>query len=144
MGLVVWNARFGGPDWYPLIWAAAVGLVIWSARRPYHPRGIGIIGGSAASLMIWGAEIEDRIAAARADLAGLKRGGAARGAVARRVRGPGRDRRGTAVAVGARSRLWRSSALARQSFLVALGLWSTGGEPRAQLKLDELDLPTRW
>ncbi|MGE0443324.1 MAG: hypothetical protein AB7S39_22790, partial [Gemmatimonadales bacterium] len=141
VGLAVWNARFGWPDWYPLIWAAAVGLVLWSSRRPATLAGIGIIGGSAASLMIWGAEIEDRIAAARADLAGL-------GARAAPLAVPLLDAFVDRVEIGAAPRspselfaLWRSSALARQSFPVALGLWSTSGEPRAQLKLDELDLP---
>ena len=141
IGLVAWNARSGWPDWYPFLWAAALALVIWPGRRAARLAGTGIAVGAAAALMVWGAEVEGRVAAARADLSSL-------GTRADPIAIPLLDAFADRVGVGAPPRtaselfaVWRSSPLSRQTFPVALGLWSAAGEGRAQLKLDEVDLP---
>ena len=141
IGLVVWNARYGWPDWYPFLWSAALALVIWPGRRAARLAGIGVAVGAAAVLMVWGAEAEGRVAAARADLGSL-------GTRADPMAIPLLDAFADRVGVGAAPRtaselfaIWRSSPLSRQAFPVALGLWSIAGESRAQLKLDEVDLP---
>ena len=141
IGLVVWNARFGWPDWYPFLWAAAIGLVIWPGRRAARLAGIGVAVGAAAALMVWGAEVEGRITAARADLSSL-------GIRADPIAIPLLEAFAERVGVGAPPRsaselfaVWRSSPLSRQAFPAALGLWSADGDSRAQLRLDEVDLP---
>jgi signal transduction histidine kinase len=141
IGLLIWNARHGWPDWYPLLWAVALGFVIWPGRRAATVAGIGVAVGCAASLMVWGAEIEGRVNAGRADLAAL-------GARADPIAVPLLDAFIDRVDAGAAPRnaselfaLWRSSPLSRQAFPVTLGLWTTTGDPRAELRLDDLDLP---
>ncbi len=141
VGLLIWNARYGWPDWYPFLWVAALGLVVWPGRGWLTVAGVGVAVGTAASLMVWGAEVEGRINAGRADLASL-------GAKADPIAVPLLDAFLDQVGVGAVPRntselfaLWRSSALSRQAFPASLGLWTTSGESRALLKLDELDLP---
>lgn len=141
IGLGIWNARYGWPDWYPVLWAVAIALVVWPARRVVGLAGIGVAVGSAASLMVWGAEVEGRVAAARADLGAL-------GSRADPIVIPLLEIFIDQVDEGAVPRstselfqVWQSSPLARQSFPAVLGLWTADGEPRAQLRLDELDLP---
>ncbi len=141
LGLVIWNARFGWPDWYPFLWIGALALVVWPGRRWLTVAGVGVAVGSAAALMVWGAEVEGRIQAGRADLAGL-------GAKADPIAVPLLESFGEQVGLGAVPRntselfaLWRSSPLARQAFPASLGLWSAAGPPLVLLKLDELDLP---
>lgn len=141
VGLVVWNARSGWPDWYPFLWAAAIGLVIWPGRRAARLAGIGVAVGAAAALMVWGAEVEGRITAARADLSSL-------GIRADPIAIPLLEAFAERVGAGAPPRsaselfaVWRSSPLSRQAFPAALGLWSAEGDSRAQLRLDEVDLP---
>jgi len=141
VGLQIWNARSGWPDWYPLLWAVAIGLVVWPGRRAATVAGIGIAVGSAASLMVWGAEREARIGAARADLGAL---GVRADPIAVPLLEAFLDRVDQAAAPRTTSELfavWRSSPLSRQAFPVTLGLWSSAGDARAQLRLDELDLP---
>ena len=140
-GLWIWNARSGWPDWYPFLWIAALGLVVWPGRRWLTLTGVGVAVGSAASLMVWGAELEGRINAGRADLAGL-------GAQADPIAVPLLEAFIDQVGVGAVPRntselfaQWRSSPLSRQAFPASLGLWTAAGEPKALLALDELDLP---
>ncbi len=141
LGLVIWNARFGWPDWYPFLWIGSLALVVWPGRRWLTVAGVGVAVGSATALMVWGAEVEGRVQAGRADLAGL-------GATADPIAVPLLE--SFAVQAGLRAvprntselfALWRASPLARQAFPASLGLWTTSGQPLALLKLDELDLP---
>jgi signal transduction histidine kinase len=141
VGVVIWNARYGWPDWYPVLWAVALGLVIWPGRRSLTLLGLGVSVGSAAALMVWGAEVENRVRAARADLAAL-------GERADPIAVPLLERFARQTALGAPPQttselfaLWRTTALGRQGFPAALGLWGPGGELKAELRLDELDLP---
>ena len=141
VGLRIWNARFGWPDWYPLLWAIGLGLVVWPGRRRFTLGGVGIAVGSAAALMVWGAEMEFRVNAARADLASL-------GARADPIAVPlleeffaraeaGRTPRTTSELF----QLWRSSPLSRHGFPASLGVWNAAGDLQVALRLDELDLP---
>jgi len=141
IGLYIWNARFGWADWYPLLWAVGLGLVIWPGRRAGTVAGVGIAAGSAAALMVWGAEIEARVNAGRADLGAL-------GARADPVTVPlletfiERSREGATPRTASELfALWRSSPLSRHGFPVSLGTWTAAGEPRSALRLDEVDLP---
>jgi signal transduction histidine kinase len=141
VGLFIWNARHGWPDWYPLLWTAALGFVIWPGRREATVAGLGIAAGSAAALMVWGAEVESRVASARADLGSL-------GARVDPVVVPLLERFVAQVALERPPRttselfaLWRSAPLSRQGFPVSLGLFGPDGAPGPQLKLSELDLP---
>jgi signal transduction histidine kinase len=141
VGLFVWNARYGWEDWYPMLWSVALGFVVWPGRRSATIAGVGIAAGSAAALMVWGAEVESRIASARADVAAL-------GARVDPVVVPLLERFVTDAERGKVPRtsselfaLWRSSPLSRQGFPVSLGVFGPAGELRAQLKLAELDVP---
>ncbi len=141
VGMVIWNARHGWPDWYPLLWAGALWFVIWPGRRAATLLGLGVVAGSAAALMVWGAELETRVAASRADLLAL-------GERADPIAVPLLNRFLDRAEVGAVPQsaselfqLWRSTALRRQGFPAALALWGPGGDLRAELRLDEVDLP---
>ncbi len=141
IGLAIWNARFGWPDWYPLLWIASLALIVWPGRRWLTLAGVGVAVGTAASLMVWGAEVEGRVNAGRSDLASL-------GAKADPIAVPLLESFLDQVGVGAVPRntselfaQWRSSSLSRQAFPASLGLWHATGEARALLKFDELDLP---
>ncbi|MFN0180610.1 MAG: sensor histidine kinase [Gemmatimonadales bacterium] len=141
VGLVIWNARFGWADWYPLLWAVGLGLVIWPGRRALTLVGVGIAVGSAAALMVWGAEIEAHVAAGRADLGAL---GARAEPVAEPLLEAFLDRAESGPAPRTTSELfalWRSSPLSRHGFPSALGIWTAAGELKVGLRLDEVDLP---
>ncbi|MBM4187633.1 MAG: HAMP domain-containing histidine kinase [Gemmatimonadetes bacterium] len=141
VGLLIWNARFGWADWYPLLWAGSLGLVVWPGRRPWIVLGSGIAVGSAAALMVWGAEVEARVAAGRADLGRL---GARAEPLAVPLLEAFLDRATAGPAPLSTSELfalWRASPLSRHGFPSALGIWTAAGEPRVSLRLAELDLP---
>jgi signal transduction histidine kinase len=141
VGIVIWNPRHGWPDWYPLLWALALAFAIWPGRRALTVLSLGVVAGSAAALMIWGAELENRVAASRADLLAL-------GERADPIAVPLLERFADRAGVGAVPQtaselfaLWRGTPLSRQGFPAALSLWSPGGEPKVELRLDEVDLP---
>ncbi|MEZ4588784.1 MAG: hypothetical protein R2909_20605 [Gemmatimonadales bacterium] len=141
VGALIWNARHGWPDWYPVLWSIALGLVIWPGRRRAMLAGLAVATGAAAALMTWGAEVESRVAAARADLATL-------GDRADPIAVPLLDEFIDQAEVGAVPRtaselfaLWRAAPLSRQGFPAALALWGPDGSPLAALRLDEVDLP---
>ncbi|MGE0553257.1 MAG: ATP-binding protein [Gemmatimonadales bacterium] len=141
VGVLIWNARHGWPDWYPVLWSIALGLVIWPGRRRAMLAGLAVATGAAAALMTWGAEVESRVAAARADLATL-------GDRADPIAVPLLDEFIDQAELGAVPRtaselfaLWRAAPLSRQGFPAALALWGPDGSPLAALRLDEVDLP---
>lgn len=141
LGVVVWNARYGWPDWYTVVWLPALILVTRSADRRAAIAGLAITAGCASALLAWGAEIEGRLAAARRDLAIL--GDAPDPATDAALRALGDSLRRTPTPRNASElyALWRSSGLGRSDPPVALGVWRANGAPLITLELDELDLP---
>ncbi len=142
IGVEVWNARFGWPDWYTLLWLPVLVLVTRPAGRRATIVGIAITAGSAAALLTWGAEIEGRLAAARADLAAL--GDAAPPRDPALLRGFG-DRILAAPAPRTAPELyalWRGSTLSKERRPVTLGVWHPDGTPVVLLELDRIDLPS--
>jgi hypothetical protein len=141
VGVLVWNARYGWPDWFTLLWLPPLVLITRPANRRATMLGIAIVAGSAAG---------------HARLGRRNRGPAPRGAG-----GYGRARRPSRSRVGAELRslgdslallpvphsapelyaLWRSTALGRQGRPVVLGVWRADGTSEVELELDELDLP---
>ena len=71
VGVMVWNARYGWPDWFTLLWLPPLVLVTRPANRRATILGIAIVAGSATAVLTWGAEIESRLRAARRDMAAL-------------------------------------------------------------------------
>src|SRR6185295_17822638 len=71
VGVMVWNARYGWPDWFTLLWLPPLVLVTRPANRRATIFGVAIVAGSATAMLAWGAEIEGRLRAARADMAVL-------------------------------------------------------------------------
>jgi signal transduction histidine kinase len=141
VGLRVWNARFGWPDWYTVLWLPPLVLVTRPAHRRATVVGIALVAGSAAGLLAWGAEIEGRLQAARRDLAGL--GDAPDSSAVSSLRSWGMALRqspmpGSAAALYA---LWHDAPLRESGRPVTLGLWRPDGTPRIGLELDALDLP---
>ncbi len=141
VGLWVWNARYGWPDWYPLLWLPALILGLWPSDRRAVIAGIAIVAGSASALITWGAEVEDRLAAARRDIASLGAVPDPAGEImirsfaerAARVPTPG-----TAIELFS---LWRGAARAAEQRPALLGLFGSDGTVRARLELGRLDLP---
>ena len=141
IGVMVWNARHGWPDWYTLLWLPPLVLVTRPANRRAAILGIGIVAGSATALLAWGAEVEGRLRAARADMVAL--GDNPDPAAEATLRALG-DALATAEVPRSAPELyalWRNSALSRAGRPVELGVWQPDGTPSIELKLDQLDLP---
>lgn len=140
IGVVAWNARYGWPDWYTLLWLPPLLLVTRPANRRAAILGIGIVAGSATALLAWGAEVEGRLRAARADMAAL---GDNPDVVAERaLRALGDTLLVSAVPTSAPElyAVWRSSGLSQAGRPVVLGVWRPD-ETSIDLRLDQLDLP---
>jgi two-component system nitrogen regulation sensor histidine kinase NtrY len=141
VGLSVWSPRGGWPDWYPLPWAAALGFLLWRpAPRWATIVGLGIVAGSAASLLTWGAELEGRLQVARRDVQRL-------GAELDPLAVP-RITRLAALAdstppAGAADlyALWRASPSGGEDYPALLALWDADGRERVELLLDSVDAP---
>lgn len=141
IGTAVWNARYGWPDWYTLLWLPPLLLVTRPADRRASIVGIGIVAGSAAALLAWGAEIEGRLEAARADMAALgdapdPSAEAVLRSFARTVLSRPAPRSAPELFA-----LWRSSPLFEAGRRGVLGVWRPDGVPLVELALDQLDLP---
>ncbi len=141
VGVMVWNARYGWPDWFTLLWLPPLVLVTRPANRRATILGIAIVAGSAAALLAWGAEIEGRLRAARADMAAL--GDHADPAADAALRALGDTLAGLPAPHSSPElyALWRATALSREGRPVALGVWRPDGTPEVELELNELDLP---
>lgn len=139
IGIEVWTGRSGWPWWYTFLWTPSLVLVTLSAPRRATILGIAIVAGSAASLLTWRAELLGRIEIARADLATL-------GAEPNPLATPLLEHLGQQIAGNAPETsadlysAWKFSAIRDQDYPVQLGLWTSKGEPLADLALDELDL----
>ena len=141
LGLYAWDSRTGWPDWYTLAWLPALMLVTRPAARWSTLLGVALVAGSAASLMTWGAELEGRVELARRDLEHLGpepellAEPILNGLALELSAGPVPD--GAAALLAA----WRRSGLDQQGYPVRLELRSDSGGLRAQVQLDQLDLP---
>lgn len=141
LGLFAWDSRSGWPDWYTLLWLPALVMVTRPAARWAAVLGVALVAGSAAALMTWGAELEGRVELARRDLQHLGpepellAEPILNGLAMELASGPVPD--GAAALLAA----WRRSGLDQQGYPVRLELRSDSGELRAQVVLDQLDLP---
>ncbi len=141
VGMLVWSPNDGWPDWYPLLWAPALILVTLPAPRASTIVAIGIVAGSFAALVTWGAELSGRLQVAQRDVARL--GGEPDPLAVPLLEGFGeviRTGRPPATA-SALYALWAASQLGEESYPAHLALWSTGGQLQAEVPLDSLDLP---
>jgi two-component system nitrogen regulation sensor histidine kinase NtrY len=139
--MLVWSPNDGWPDWYPLLWAPALILVTLPAPRASTIVAIGIVAGSFAALVTWGAELSGRLQVAQRDVARL--GGEPDPLAVPLLEGFGeviRTGRPPATA-SALYALWAASQLGEESYPAHLALWSTGGQLQAEVPLDSLDLP---
>ncbi|MBW8773380.1 MAG: hypothetical protein JF590_08845, partial [Gemmatimonadetes bacterium] len=140
LGLIVWAPRTGWPDWYPLPWAAALLLLFWRpAPRWATVVGLGLVAGSAAALVTWGAELEGRLQVARRDVQRL--GGDLDPLAIPRIS------RLAALADSAPPQgaadlyaLWRSAPTGGDDYPALLALWSADGRERTELLLDSVDV----
>lgn len=141
VGVELWNARYGWHDLYTLLWLPALVLVTRPADRRATIFGIAVVAGSATALLTWGAEIEGRLAAARADMARLGDGSIPGAEPA--LRALGASLRAAPVPRSAPElyALWYASSLRRQGQPAVLGTWRPDGTPQLELVLDDLDLP---
>lgn len=141
IGTVVWNARYGWPDWYTVLWLPALVLVTRPASRRATIIGIALVAGSAAALLAWGAEIEGRLEAARADMVAL--GDTPDPSAEAALRSFGRTvlNRPAPRSTPELYALWRSSPIFRAGRRGALGVWRPDGTPIVELELDQLDMP---
>lgn len=141
VGLVVWNPRYGWPDWYTFLWAPALLLLLRPASRWAVVLGVGIVAGSAAALVTWGAELEGRLLVAARDVSRL-------GDEPDPFAVPQLERFAAQVQAAPEPSsaaelyaLWHRSAIAGEGYPAELGLWSRDGTPAVELPLDSLDLP---
>jgi two-component system nitrogen regulation sensor histidine kinase NtrY len=141
LGLAVWQPTGGWPGWYPVVWLPALVLVALPAPRWAVVVGTAIVAGTAAGVITWGAELSARVTLAQREIARL-------GEAPDDLASPYLQRFGDQVLAGpeptaasAMYVLWRSSLLAGQEYPVTMGLWEPDGIRRAELVLDQLDLP---
>ncbi len=137
IGVMVFRGPEGWPEWYPLLWAVPLVLVL----RPGSPRatlaGIAVLAGSGAALLTWSSEIRGRASLAVQDVAAL-------GPVADPLAEPTLRGFADRIRVGAPTRSaadlyrhWTRSTLARQGYPTRLTLWADG-IPSADLALADL------
>jgi len=141
VGVMVWNARYGWPDWFTVLWLPPLLLVTRPANRRATILGIAVLAGSATAMLAWGAEIEGRLLAARADMVALGDGADPNGEAMLRALGDSLQRLPAPHSSPELYALWRSTALSRYGRPVALGVWRPDGTPEVELALDQLDLP---
>ncbi len=141
VGVVVWNARYGWPDWFTLLWLPPLVLVTRPANRRATILGIALVAGSATAMLAWGAEIEGRLHAARADMATLGDHPDPSAQAGLRALGDTLARLPVPHSSPELYSLWRSTGLSRQGRPVVLGVWHPDGTPEVELALDQLDLP---
>ena len=142
IGVWVWNARYGWPDWYPFIWIPALVLVIWPADRRAVIAGIAIAAGSASALVTWGAEVEDRMSAARRDIASLGDTPDPAGENMLRSFAERLEHEPTPRNAPELLALWRGAAFGAEGRPVMLAIFDADGTKRAGLELNRLDLST--
>jgi len=141
IGAAVWNARYGWPDWYTLLWLPALVLVTRPADRRATIVGIALVAGSAAALLAWGAEIEGRLEAARADMARLGDSPDPSAEAVLRAFGQSVLSRPAPRSTPELYALWRSSSLYRAGRRGVLAVWKPDGTQIVELGLDQLDMP---
>ena len=140
LGLVVWVPRSGWPDWYPLPWAAALLLLLWRpAPRWATVVGLGLVAGSAAALVTWGAELQGRLEVAKRD---VQRLGSDLDPLAVPRISRLAELADSAPPTGAADlyALWRSSPTGGDDYPALLALWSADGRERSELLLDSVDV----
>jgi signal transduction histidine kinase len=141
LGLVVWSPRGGWPDWYPLPWSAALALLLWRpAPRWATIVGLGLVAGSAAALVTWGAELEGRLQVARRDVQRLG-GDVDPLAVPRAIRLATLADSAPPHAAADLYGLWRASSSGGDDYPALLSVWDGDGRERTELLLDSVDAP---
>ena len=141
LGLSVWVPRGGWPDWYPLPWAVALGFLLWRpAPRWATIVGLGLVAGSAAALVTWGAELEGRLQVAKRDVQQL--GGAVDPLAIPRAM------RLAALADSVRPTdaadlyaVWGAAPAGGDDYPALLALWDSTARERTELLLDSVDAP---
>ena len=141
LGLIVWVPRGGWPDWYPLPWSIALAFLLWRpAPRWATIVGLGLVAGTAAALVTWGAELEGRLQVAKRDVQQLA-GGVDPLAIPRAMRL-------AAVADSIHPRdaadlyaVWNESTPAGEDYPGLLAIWDDDARERTELLLDSVDAP---
>ena len=146
VGLWLWNPHSAWPEWYTLLWLPALVGAILPAPRRWALVGIGVVAGTAAALLAWGAAVEGRVSLATRDAQRLGHEGdpvavALLERLGLQVALPNRPIPRTAGDLYA---LWVGSALVAEDYPAMLALWDEsqngGGRPLAELELAQLDL----
>jgi signal transduction histidine kinase len=140
-GLRLWSPYGAWPEWYTFVWLPALAGVIVPAPRRWAVLGIATVAGTAAALVTWGAAVEGRLGLADRDAQGLGRAADPR-AVALL------ERLGTAPpaspprTAGELYAWWLASPLAIDEYPASLAVWTPAGEPAAEIRLANVDLPS--
>jgi signal transduction histidine kinase len=139
-GLWLWQPEGAWPEWYPWVWLPALVGVLVPVPRRWAVLGIATVAGTAAALVTWGAALEGRLGLATWDSERL---------------GDAVDPRATALlerlghappatpphTPGELYAWWLTSPLAADSYPASLAVWTRSGEPEAEIRLANVDLP---
>ena len=145
-GLWLWNPHSAWPEWYTFLWLPALVSVILPAPRRWALVGIGVVAGTAAALLAWGAAVEGRLSLATRDALRLGHEGDAVAVallerLGQQVTSPNHPPPRTAGDLYA---LWVGSPLVAEDYPAMLEIWDEspdgGGQPIAELQLAQLDL----
>ena len=145
-GLWLWSPHSAWPEWYTFLWLPALVGAILPAPRRWTLVGIGVVAGTAAALLAWGAAVEGRLSLATRDAQRLGHEGdpvavALLERLGLQVASPNRPIPRTAGDLYA---LWVGSALVAEDYPATLALWDErengGGRPLAELELAQLEL----
>jgi len=139
-GLWLWQPYGAWPEWYTFVWLPALVGVLVPAPRRWAVLGIATVAGTAAALVTWGAAVEGRLGLAVRDAADLGRASDP-GAVARLERLGREPPEAPPRTAGELYAWWRASPLAADSYPASLALWTRTGEPEAEIRLANVDLP---
>jgi len=140
-GLLGWRPLAGWPVWYTLAWLPAFALAVVPAPGARVVGVIGVVAGSAAAVLAWGAAADGRVLLAERDVGGLQQGAdpVAVGLL---------ERFGASLQAEVAPRnsgelyaRWSRSALEADRYPASLAVWDPGGVPRARIDLAALDLP---
>ena len=141
-GILLWSPHGAWPEWYTFLWLPALVGAILPAPRRWALVGMGVVAGTAAALITWGAAVEGRLSLATRDAQRLGREGDAMAValldrLSQQVTAPSHPPPRSVADLYA---LWATSPLVAEDYPAMLGLWNRDGVLLAELRLASLDL----
>jgi signal transduction histidine kinase len=140
LGFLIWSPQ-GWPGWYFALWALPMLPMLLPHHRVQEPLTIAVVAGSLATVVVWNADNLWKVRAAQADIAQLVDPAVPDLTDELRQLGNSFLNGPTPETSLDLYRIWRDWSDGEPRRPAVLGLWTVTGDQRAELRLDELDLP---